>query len=324
MRLPLRHVALVVVVAVGVLVGGVLFPLWRQAVATSQDARADPHHIAGGLYFVGSPDLTSFLLVGSEGHVLIGGGDPRTARKIVDNIEQLGFNIKDVRILLATDPHMDEAGGLAALQQESGAQLWASAANTDVIAAGGADDPSIVYTPYRLLMRAGVNDYPPPRVDHRVQDGDTVRLGSLAITAHLTPGHAPGCTTWTFTVRDRDRDLRVVHRCGLSVPYGATLVDPERYTGIREDFERTFRTLRDLPVDIWLTSHGREYGRFRKYEESRRAYASSGNGNVPAATGIESDPVAPFIDATGYRDSIDMAEADFRTLLAAQQQQQQK
>jgi len=115
-----------------------------------------------------------------------------------------------------------------------------------------------------------------------------------------------------------------VHRCGLSVPYGATLVDPERYTGIREDFERTFRTLRDLPVDIWLTSHGREYGRFRKYEESRRAYAPSRNGNAPDSSEVESDPAAPFIDAKGYVDSIDMAEADFRTLLAEQQRQPQK
>lgn len=319
MRLPLKHLAFVLFVVVGVLVGGVLFPLWRQAVDTNLDARADPHHIAGNLYFVGTPDLTSFLLVGSEGHAVIGGGDPRAARKIIDNIEQLGFEIKDVRILLATDPHMDEAGGLAGLQQASGAQLWASDANAVVIAAGGANDPSIVYTPYKMMMLAGVNDYPAARVDHRVKDDEIVRLGTLALTAHLTPGHAPGCTTWTFTVRDRDRDLRVVHRCGVSAPYGASLVEPEQYPGIRADFERSFRTLRDLPVDIWLTSHGREYGRFRKYDESRRAYAPSGDGNAQAADHVGSDPAAPFIDPKGYLESIDKAESDVRKLLAEQQ-----
>jgi metallo-beta-lactamase class B len=321
MGLPLKHLALVVMIAAGVFVGGVLYPMWRQAVDTNRDARADPHHIAGDLYFVGSPDLASFLLLGPEGHVLIGGGDPRTARKIVDNVEQLGFSIKDVRILLATDPHMDEAGGLAALQQASGAQLWASDANADVIAAGGSDDPSIVYTPYRVMAWAGVNEYPPARVDHRVKDGDTVRLGPLALTAHITPGHAPGCTTWTFTVHDRNRDLNVVHRCGLTAPYGASLVEPERYPGIREDFERSFLTLKGLPVDIWLTSHGREYGRYRKYEESRRAYATPGDGNVPASADVKSDPVAPFVDPKGYLESLDKAEAGVRQLLSEEQEQ---
>src|SRR6187455_988132 len=218
MRLPLKHLALVVLVALAVFVGGVLYPRWRRAVDTNRDARADPHHIAGNLYFVGAPDVTSFLLLGPEGHVLIGGGDEKTAKKIADNIEQLGFDVTDVRILLATDPHMDEAGGLANLQQATGAELWASDANAEVIAAGGRNDPGTVYPTYRLLAWAGVTDYPAARVDHRFKDGETIRLGPLALTGHLTPGHAPGCTTWTFTVRDRDRDLHVVHRCGLTVP----------------------------------------------------------------------------------------------------------
>jgi metallo-beta-lactamase class B len=305
MRLPLKHVALVVLVTLAVFAGGVLYPMWRTAVDQNLDARADPHHIAGNLYFVGEPDVTSFLLIGSEGHVLIGGGHEGTAHKIVDSIEQLGFAIRDIRILLATDPHDDEAGGLTALQQATGAELWASEANAGVIASGGKNDPSNTYTPYRVMKWAGVTDYPAARVDHQFQDGDTVRLGPLAVTAHITAGHAPGCTTWTFMVRDRDRDLRVVHRCSLGLPPGASLVDPERYPGIRSDFERSFRTLRSLPVDIWLTSHGREYGRFRKYDESLRA----------------DDPAAPFIDLKGYLESIDKAEIEFRKLLAQQQGQ---
>jgi metallo-beta-lactamase class B len=185
----------------------------------------------------------------------------------------------------------------------SGADLWASDANAGVIASGGANDPSLVYTPYKLMAWAGITDYPAARVDHRFSDGETIRLGPLALTAHITPGHAPGCTTWTFTVRDRDRDFRVVHRCDLTLPPGVSLVDPERPSGIRADFERSFGTLRDLPVDIWLTAHGREYGRFRKYDESLHS----------------EEPVAPFIDPKGYLESIDSAEAAFREALAAQQ-----
>jgi metallo-beta-lactamase class B len=144
-RLPLRHLALVVLVALAVFVGGVLYPMWRQAVDTSRDARADPHHIAGTLYFVGAPAQTSFLLVGDKGNVLIGSAGQDAAHKIIDNIEKLGFEIRDVKVLLAAGS--DES--LAALQQASGATLWASDASADAIASGGADDPRTVYLPYR-------------------------------------------------------------------------------------------------------------------------------------------------------------------------------
>jgi metallo-beta-lactamase class B len=289
------------VLAVGVLVALVLAPLWQKAAENNRavrEATADPHHIAGDLYFVGTPTDASFLLVGPEGDVLISGG--ATSYKVLDNIEQLGFRLRDVKILLASDPHPEEAGQLADLQKATGAELWASEVNADVIARGGKDDPSTVYTPHKLLAWAGVMDYPVPSVDHRVKDGETIRLGPLAVTALITPGHAPGCTTWTFAVRDRDRDLHVVHRCSLTIPFGFDRSDFDRHPTVRTDFERSFRLLRSLPVDIWLTSRGIEYGRYRKYQ---------------ASLGAE-DPAAAFIDREGYLKSIDEAEAKLRTLLA--------
>jgi len=300
-RLPLPHLALVIVIALAVALGSGLYPVWRQAVETNRDARADPHHIAGNLYFVGDPADTSFLLVGDKGNLLIGSAGRDAAHKIADSVEQLGFDITNVRMLLAAG----SPDSLAEVQQRSGAELWASEASADVIAAGGAHDPNRVYTPYRVLAWAGVTTYPAPRVDHRVRDNDTIRLGSLAVTAHITPGTGFDCTTWTFTVRDRERNLRAVHRCGLELPYKASLVEPEKPAGIRGGFERTIAMLRNLPVDIWLTSKGREYGRFRKYQER-------------LSLGAE-DPAAPFIDPEGYRKSIDDAEAVFRTLLAEQE-----
>lgn len=303
LRRTLIQVAIGVVVAVAVLVGGVLYPRWRQAVDTNRDSRADPHHIAGDLYFVGDPAQTSFLLVGDKGHALIGSAGQKAAHKIADNMKQLGFDIKDVRMVLATGQH----DSLAELKQASGAELWASDASAGVIASGGTKNPNVVFTFYKLLARAGVTNFPPARVDHRVKDNETIHLGSLAITAHVSPSGFD-CTTWTFTVRDHDRDLRVVHRCGLVLPYKASLVDPEQPPGIRAGFEHTIAMLRSLPVDIWLTSAGREYGRFRKYLESLKA----------------DDPAAPFIDPDGYRTSIDQAEATFRKLLAEQQHGQQR
>ena len=292
------QVAIGVVVAVAVLVGGVLYPMWRRTVDTNRDSRADPHHIAGNLYFVGDPAQTSFLLVGDEGHALIGSAGQNAAHKIADNMKHFGFDIKDVRMVLVTD----QFDSLAELKEASGATLWASGASAEVTASGGANNPNVVFTPYKLMARAGITRFPAARVDHRVKDNETVRLGSLAVTAHVT-SNGFDCTAWTFTVRDRDRDLRVVHRCGLGVPYKASLIDPQRPPGIRAGFERTIAMLRELPVDIWLTSAGREYGRFRKYEQSLKA----------------DDPAAPFIDPDGYRASIDQAEATFRKLLAEQQ-----
>jgi metallo-beta-lactamase class B len=316
MRLPLPHIAIVVLVALAVLVGGVLFPLWRGAIEQNdRNAIADPHHIAGNLYFVGVPDVTSFLLLGDKGDVLIGGGHEGNGWKILGNIQKLGFDPKNVRILLATSAGDGAAGGLAELQQATGAALWASDRSADVIASGGANNPNTIYTPWKLLSWAGVTTYPAPRVDRRFKDGDTIRLGPLALTAHvLTQG---GCTTWTFKVHDRDRDLDVVHRCDLTVPYRASLVEPQRYPGIRADFERTFLALRTLPVDIWLTTEGRDYGRFRKFDASRRI--ENALRDTSDQSGVDTDPAAPFIDPKGYFDSIDSAEAAFRKLLAEQQ-----
>ena len=302
MRLTLPQLALVVFVVLAVLVGGVLYPMWREAVETNRDSRADPHHIAGNLYFVGDPADTSFLLVGDKGHALIGSAGRQAAHKIADNMEQFGFEITDVRMVLAAGAKES----LAELGQTSGAQLWASDADADVIASGGTNNPNVLFTPYKLLARAGITSFPAARVDHRVKDNETIRLGSLAVTAHVTPGF--DCTTWTFTVRDRNRDLRVVHRCDLVLPYKASLVEPEQPPGIRAGFERTLMMLRSLPVDIWLTPRGIGYGRFRKYQDSLKA----------------EDPAASFIDPDGYRTALDEAEAAFHKLLAEQQQQQRR
>ena len=318
MRLSLPHLAIVALVAFAVLVGGVLFPLWRGAIEQNdRNAIADPHHIAGNLYFVGVPDVTSFLLLGDKEDVLIGGGHKGNGWKILGNIQKLGFDPKNVRILLATDAGDGAAGGLAELQQATGARLWTSDRSADVIASGGANNPTTIYLPWKLLSKAGIMHYPAPRVDHRFKDGETIRLGPLALTAHVL-SHGTGCTTLTFKVHDRDRDLDVVHRCGLTVPYRASLVEPQRYPGIRADFERTFMTLRTLPVDIWLTTEGRDYGRFRKFDESRRI--ENAQRDAADHSGVDADPAAPFIDPKGYFESIDRAEAAFRKLLDEQQQ----
>jgi metallo-beta-lactamase class B len=279
---------LVVVLGLAAAVAIVVFPKWKAAGERHGQGAAEPFRIAGNLYFVGASDATAFLVTGPEGHVVLDGGYPIMAPMIMASIASLGFDIKDVKVLLNSDPRPEQAGGLAALEQASGAELWASEASADVIAGGG-DDPAMAL-PLRALARTGVFGYPPARVDHRFKDGDTIRLGPIALTAHLTPGGTRGCTSWSFPVRDGDRVLNVVSACGLGVTFGF------RYPEQRADIERSLRVLRSLPADIWVTSHGRPWGRYRKFVASKTA----------------KNPVDPFIDPEGYRGYIDDAEAEFR------------
>src|SRR5262245_12158567 len=199
---------------------------------------AEPFRIAGNFYYVGATDVAAFLITGPEGHVVLDGGYPTTARLIMASIAKLGFDIKDVKVLLNSEPHADHGGGLAVLQQASGAQLWASDASADSLASGG-DDPDGIL-PLRVLTWIGILGYPPPRVDHRFKDGDTIRVGPIALTAHVTSGHTRGCTSWSFPVRDGDRTLNVVSACDLGVL--ATSTYPEQAA----DRERSIRVLRAL------------------------------------------------------------------------------
>jgi metallo-beta-lactamase class B len=273
--------------------------LWNSAIRRNRSIPDEPFRIAGNLYYVGATGVTAFLITGPQGHVLIDGGYPETAPLIVASIAKLGFHVRDVKVLLNTHAHADHAGGLRALQEASGAQLWVSERDAPTIAAGGAGDRAS-YGPLRYL---GVGRFPAPRVDHRFRDGDTIRVGTLALTAHVTAGHTPGCTSWSFPVHDGDRELLAVDVCSLTLLPFMHLVEPESYPGIRSDFERSFVTLRRLPADIFLGSHASFFDLGRK----RRARASA------------RDPVDPFIDRAGYLHHIDVAERRFRQELANEQ-----
>lgn len=288
--LPARKRRIVVLGVLSALaLGLVLVGRWVNATKRGGQQPAEPFRIAGNFYYVGANDIAAFLITGPEGHVVLDGGYPTTAPMIMASIATLGFDIKDVRVLLNSEPHADHAGGLGVLQQASGAELWASDASADAIAAGG-DDPDL-FLPVRALVWLGViGRYPPARVDHRFKDGDTVRVGPIALTAHITGGHTRGCTSWSFPVRDGERVLNVVSVCGPGV------LAMSRYPEQAADRERSLRVLRSLPADIWVTNHARAWGRYRKFVASATA----------------KNPVDPFIDPGGYRAYIDAAEAEFR------------
>jgi metallo-beta-lactamase class B len=268
--------------------GGPFVLVWKAKAERHGQQPVEPFRIAGNFHYIGANDVTAFLLTSAEGHIVLDGGYPSTAPMIMASIAKLGFDIRDVKVLLNSNPRPDHAGGLSAIQQASGASLWASHASADVIASGGADPA--MFMPLRALMVVGVIGYPPARVDHRVGDGDTVRVGPIALTAHITGGTTRGCTSWSFAVRDGDRVLNVVSACSLEVVLGM------RYPGQGDDLERSFARLRSLPADIWVTSRARAWGRYRKFVASTTA----------------KNPVDAFIDPTGYHAYIDAAESAYR------------
>jgi metallo-beta-lactamase class B len=291
----------IVLLAMGAALVVMLVTLWSSAIKRNRAVPEEPFRIAGNLYHVGATGITAFLLTGPEGHVLIDGGYPETAPLIIASIARLGFDIADVKVLLNTHAHSDHAGGLRALQEASGAQLWVSEGDAAVMASGNnGADPAL--GPLRFIAKL-FGSFPAPRIDHRFKDGARINVGPLVLTAHVTAGHTRGCTSWSFPVRDGDRELLAVNICSLTLFPFVSLVEPEAYPGIRSDFERSFRTLRSLPADIFLASHAEMFDMQRKLRERAEA----------------TDPVEPFIDRAGYLAFIDRAESRFREALAKQQ-----
>lgn len=279
---------LVILIALSIVPAVTVGRMWKAKSALKGQAVAEPFRIAGNFYYVGATDATAFLLTGPGAHVLLASGYATTAPMILASVAQLGFDIKDVKFLISSVADEGSAAVLKPLQDASGAALWASDRSASVIAAGGYDpDMSL---PLKAAFRLGILGYSPPRIDRRFTDGETIRLGSIALTAHRTPGGARDCTSWSFPVRDGDRLLNVVSVCTLVRVMG------QRYPEQSADLENSFRLLRSLPADIWVSAHARAWGRYRKFLESKTA----------------KDPVAPFIDPDGYRDFIDRAESELR------------
>src|SRR5215510_12211036 len=164
-----RLAVLLAVLSIGALV---LVGRWLNATKVGGQQPAEPFRIAGNFYYVGANDVSAFLITGPEGHIVLDAGYPTTAAMVMGSIAKLGFDIKDVKVLLNSEPHPDHGGGLTVLQQASGAQVWASDASADTLAAGGDDRDG--FLPLRALVWIGVVGYPAMRVDRRFKDGDTI------------------------------------------------------------------------------------------------------------------------------------------------------
>lgn len=213
------------------------------AVAMRWNERMAPFTIIDNVHFVGTRGLGVFLITTPQGHALIDGALAQSVPQILDNIRALGFDPSDIKYLLSTHAHYDHAAGLAGLQRASGAKMIASAADKPYLEAGAID-----HGPTSDMA------FPPVRVDRVVGDGDTVTLGGTKLTAHLTPGHSPGCTSWSMTAKDSTSVPRTVFlHCSASLG-GQSLV-PEAYPGMIANYRATFAKVRAMQADVFLANH---------------------------------------------------------------------
>jgi glyoxylase-like metal-dependent hydrolase (beta-lactamase superfamily II) len=211
-------------------------PAWTRPTA--------PFPIIGPIHYVGTEGLAAYLIRTREGAILIDGTMAENVPAIRRNIAAAGVPIGQVRRILLTHAHFDHAAGIAGLQRASGARL--------VVGAGDAEAMRTGVPPGETSY--GVIRFPPARVDGVIRDGETVTLGGVTLTAHATPGHTPGCTSWTMRVVDRGRPLRVLFPCSLTVA-GNRLIGNRRYPGIVADFRRSLAAMARVGADVVLPAH---------------------------------------------------------------------
>jgi metallo-beta-lactamase class B len=253
--------------------------------AVDWNAPFPPHQVMDNLYYVGTEQLASFLVVTPDGHILINSDFESTVPVLRRNVETLGFEFEDIAIVLGSHAHGDHMDGDALVKELTGAEVMAMAADVPALRA----------------MRPGGREHP---IDRILEDGDTVTLGGTTLTAHHTPGHTEGCTSWGLVVEEGGSEYQALIICSFGVNPNYVLVDNPDYPGIADDYRATFAKARTLPVDVFLAPHGTQYGLAEKYPK----LAGRGPG----------DP-NPFVDREGYLAHIAVQEARFLAMLESQQ-----
>ena len=246
---------------------------WVQAV--------EPFRLLGNVYYVGTAGISSFLITTPEGHILLDTGYEENVAIIRDSIRELGFDIDDIELLITSHAHGDHVGRHAAIKELSGTRVLASESDAPTIARGGQGEGSPALF----------------EIDRIIRDKEEITLGGVKLVAHLTPGHTPGCTTWTMAVEEGDERYDVLFHCSTSFSPGVRLTGDPAHPTRGADFRRTFSVLNSLPCDVLLLPHGHLFDLVGKMERLR-------NGEAPN----------PFIDAAACRNYIERSEREFAIL----------
>lgn len=256
---------------------------------------APAHRMIGNVYFVGQDDLCSYLIVTPKGNILINTGFEFSVPVIRKGTQSLGFRFEDIKILLVTHAHSDHAAGLATVRKLTGAKMWAIAQEAPLLESGGKTD-------YLFGSDGWFN---PVQVDHVFHDGDKIELGGTVITAHWTPGHTKGATSYSLDITENGKLYHVLIANLPTINEGVSFVHNPRYPEIVEDYTRAFAVLRSLPCDVFLSSHTTQFHFNAKYRRDQ--------------------PYSPerYVDPAGYRLAVDRLEQIFLAQVQEQREEDQ-
>jgi len=239
-----------------------------------------PHKVMDNLYYVGTKELASFLIVTPQGNILMNSDYESSVPVIKASVEKLGFKFSDIKILIAGHAHPDHVGGDNLVKELTGAQ----------VVVGRVDE-------------AKTKDFHPEGkvhpIDRLVDDGDTVTLGGTTLTAHIMPGHTRGCLAWSTNLKENGKTYYTFIECSLNGRFVQTL---DQYPGILDDFRATYKKARTFPVELWVSSHASFYNMAEKYAKLEKRGPNDPN---------------PFVDPEGYKAHVDEYEKSFEAALAA-------
>lgn len=268
MKKHLLTIALLSVSTIGVIAQDLpkLLPddLFRRNIGTPEmlDKQFPPHKIIDNIYYIGTESLASFLITTDAGHILVNTDFERNVPTLKDSVEKLGFKFTDIKLIIGSHEHADHMEGDALAKEISGAAVVVMQEQVPGLEA----------------MKPGGKPHPLDRIIH---DGDTLTLGNETLTAHLTPGHSVGCTSWELTVNEISQDYKVVINCSVGVNPNYQLYNNPTNPTIVEQYRYSHAKLRELKADVPLGSHPAMYSMNEKYARIGRS-------------------PNPFIDPAGY------------------------
>ena len=216
----------------------------------------EPFRIAGNLYYVGTYDLACYLITTPKGNILINTGLAASAPQIKRNVENLGFDFNDIKILLITHAHYDHVGALAQIKKMTGAKLMVNENDAAVLADGGISD-------YALGIYG--RSFAPVKADRLLHDGDTISLGDMHLVVFHHPGHTKGACSYLFDVKDDKRSYRVLIANMPSIIIDKKFSEVTAYPNIANDYVYTLYHMKQLSFDIWVASHASQFNLHGKH-----------------------------------------------------------
>lgn len=210
----------------------------------------EPFRIAGNLYYVGTYDLASYLIVTDKGNILINTGLAGSLPIIKNNIKKLGFKYKDIKILTLTQAHFDHMGAMAEIKKETGAKLYVDEKDAEELKSGGKSDYE--------LGKYGVT-FKPLQPDYLLKNNNKIKLGNTTLTLLHHPGHTKGSCSFVFETKDKNQTYKVLIANLPSIIIDRKFAEVKDYQDIQKDYAYTFEAMKKIDFDLWVASHASQF-----------------------------------------------------------------